>query len=396
MARKDDKRDERKAGPVPTTLTQVAAAVNINCGVGTVVTGRELVTDPPRLPTGVFSVDYATGGGFPIWGSTCLWGPESGGKTTLAINAMAMAELMCWKCFHLASDCRCSATPLLMRSAWVDVEGTFDRDWAAFIGADPDRYVLCLAEYAEQYSNIAQQVIRADDCGLVVVDSLAALSPSAEMESAAEDQFIGLQARVIGRMVRNLKQRLIRERRRGHPCTIIFINQMRIKIGQMFGDPETMSGGWGMKHEFSLLLRCVKKSLKKDGPDKKYVDEKRKKNMADRYSFAIRKSKVATLAGVGEYVRLTEDIPGLGLKKGQVDDFSTLLTYAKTYGIVHKDGSVWRFFNYKSPTLEQIKDAMIKNREVKMKTQSSVIEKAKAQLVKDDGVDETDAPEVVE
>lgn len=398
--KKDIDAQERELKEKPkSTLASIAASVNERCGMGTIVTGRELKIDPPRLSTGIFAVDFAIGGGLPIHATTCLWGPESGGKSNLGINAMSMVPKICWNCFNIISQCSCSTNPLKLRSAWLDVEGTFDRDWAEKIGADPNDYVLCLGEYGEQYSNIADDVLRADDCGLVVIDSLAALVPADEMDSAAEDQFYALQARLIGRMVRRIKQRLIRERRRGHPCTVLFINQMRTKIGKVFGDPETMPGGHGMKHEFSLLLRCVKKSMKAEGTDAKYTDEKRKKKLGERFSFSIRKAKVQTLAGVGEYVRLLEDIPAFDLKKGQVDDYSVLLNYAKQFGVVSKAGTAWKYFDRKADKLESIKNLWIKNVSQKVRTQQEVVNRAKAQYSGGDGevnVEETDSPEEVD
>lgn len=388
MAKKPTKTSGDAAHSGKLSLDQVTRRINQEHGVGTVVTGRELVIDPPRLPTGVFAVDYATGGGLPIWGSTCFWGPDSGGKTTLGINAMVMAGQICWRCFNLISECSCSGNALRMKSSWIDIEGTFDRDWATKVGADPDSYILALAESGEQYINIATQVIKAEDCGLVVIDSLAALAPSSELEAAAEDQFIGLQARMITRMVRNLKQRLIRERKLGHPCAILFVNQMRTKIGQLYGDPETMPGGYGMKHEFSLLLRLVKKSLRKDGPDRKYFDAKRSKNQAERFSFSVKKAKVQTLAGVGEFVRVVEKMPELDLSPGMVDDYATLLSYCKTYNIITKDPKGgWRYFNFKANTLDQIREVWMRNPAQKVKAQKSVIEHAKIQFSTQGGRD---------
>ncbi len=380
MPKKADEKDVSQK----VTLAQIACQMNKQCGVGTMSTGRQLVVDPPRVPMGVFAVDFATGGGLPLWATTCLWGPEGGGKSTLGINAMVTAQSLCWKCFLLREHCTCKGGPKLMDSSWLDVEGTFDRAWAEAIGVHPDRYVLTLADYGEQYANVAESVLRADDCGLVVIDSLASLVPSAEMDAAAEDQFMAKQAQLIGRMVRRLKQRLIRERKREHPCCVLFVNQMRKKLGVMFGDPETMSGGHGMLHEFSLLLRTVKKSLNKKGGDAKYVDAKRGKNIADRFSFSIRKHKVQTLAGIGEYVRMSEDSEELGLKKGQVDDFNTLMSYAKIYGVVTKDETKaggWRYFQIKSDSLDKIKQLWRRSLAEKIRAQSEIVKRAKQRLM---------------
>lgn len=363
------------------TLEDIMAATNKTCGEGTMFKGTGLARDPHRLPFGVFAVDFATGGGVPVWGTMCLWGKESGGKSSLALNAIKMAQLICWRCFCLKDYCQCSQSPVEMDSVYADIEGTLDRTWAHEIGADPTRYHVVLADYAEQYANIADNVLKADNCGLLIVDSLAALTPEAEMEKAAEDDFYALQARVIGRMVRKLKQRLIVERKRNHPCTILFINQMRMKVGIVFGSPESMPGGWGMKHEFSIVLRIVKSSLK--DPDKKYIPAGSKKDPIARFSFSIKKEKVLTLAGVGEFVRVLEPLPDRSLKPGMIADQQTVLTYAKEYGIVSKSGSKgkpWRFLKYNARTLDDVMTAWLKKDSLYLHTQMEIVRLAKGRL----------------
>jgi len=363
------------------TLNGVMENQNKACGEGTVGLGSRLKRDPPRLPTGVFAVDYATGGGLPIYGSTCFWGKESGGKTSLALNTVSMAQKICWSCFRILEFCECSTPAVSMKVYWADVEGTLDRDWAEMLGVSSEEYYVGLADYGEQHVNIADAALKADDCGLVVVDSLAAMVPEVEMDAASEQQFIGKQPAMIGRMVRKLKQRLIRERKNGHPCTLLFTNQLRIKIGQMFGDPESMPGGKGMMHEFSLLLRCVQKALARDGADKKFADDrKKKKDFGQRHSISVKKAKVLTLAGVGEFVRCTHDLPDYGLRAGQVDDYNVALNYAKEYGIVRKDGKGWRYFDYKARTLEDIKSVWAKSPNQHLRTKQEIIERAKERL----------------
>jgi hypothetical protein len=229
-----------------------------------------------------------------------------------------------------------------MQTFWADSEGTLDPPWAACIGADPATYYYCLAEYGEQYVNLAENALRTDDCGLVVVDSLAALTPAAILEADSEDQFMGTQAKMITRAVQRLKQRLINERRREHPCCLLFTNQIRKKIGVMFGDPETMPGGHALFHEFSLLFRVVKKPLdKKRKADAKYLGDKDKaeKDKASRHSFVIRKEKLLTLASSGEFLRLKEN--SNGLQKGKIDDYASVARYAEHYGILYKEGKTW-------------------------------------------------------
>lgn len=362
------------------TIPEVAEKTNKAYGPGTMFEGTGLKKDPPRIPFGVFSLDFATGGGIPVSGSCGLWGPEAGGKSSLAANALASAQLLCWRCFKYSNFCECSRSPLQMQGVWLDIEGTLDRAWLHSIGADPEKYHVVLADYGEQYANIADNVLKADECGLLIVDSLAALVPEAERKAAAEDDFYALQARLIGRMVRNLRQRIITERRRGHPVSIVYINQMRTKIGVTFGSPEWMPGGWALRHEMSLFLRVVKKALNEN--DKaKYSTKDR--DRAVRHSFSIKKEKVLTLAGVGEFVRLREPMPDMGLEAGQIADHATVLNYAKEHGVVEKSKSKktpWRFGKINARTLEQIKSLWTKRPEYYLKAKSDIVESAKARL----------------
>jgi recombination protein RecA len=360
------------------TLDRMVEDANKVCGPGTCFTGAQLKRDPARLPIGVFALDYASGGGIPIWGTACFWGPESGAKTLLALKAAASCGRMCWECFNHRDFCECSTPTTKMMAFWADVEGTLDQEWAEHVGCNPEDYFVALADYGEQYANMADSALQADDCGLLVVDSLAAMTPASEMDQPAEDDFIALQARMITRMVRKVKQRLIRERKRGHPCAVIFTNQMRRKI-VTFGDPETMPGGHGMMHEFSLLFRCVKKTMSKEDR-KKYTHGDRKKLMATKHSVAIRKEKVLTLAGISEFVVAKEDIPDLGLTKGMIDDYNTVMTYARETGVVAKDGSRWKHMGFTAQRLDDIKMAWRRRPDHYLRTQIEVIKRVKDRL----------------
>lgn len=357
-------------------LNGVMEFANKEYGKGTVISGHELKRDPPRVPFGVFATDFASGGGLPVWGSTCLWGGESGGKTSLAINAVAAASMLCFRCFKYLQFCECSQNAVKLKSFWGDAEGTFDRDWASSIGAGPDEYYFALADYGEMYINITDKALQADDCGLVVVDSLAALTPVAEFDAASEDQQIGMQARMISRAVRVLKQRVIRERKRGHPISLLFTNQMRTKIGVMFGDPSTMPGGHALRHEFSLLLRCNKKALS-DGDKKKY--QAKGSDFASRHSFSIKKKKVLTLHGMGEYLRLSKDMNSLDMTAGQIDDFATVMAYAKKYGVVRQDGG-WVYDGERYKRQLDIAELWKEDKMQYLNAQMLIIDRAKERL----------------
>lgn len=349
-------------------------------GDKTVMVGTAMRRDPQRLPTGIFAVDYVIGGGLPLWGTTCFWGPDAGGKTNMAISATAVAQRMCWRCFQMADNCVCKKSPLIMKVFWADAEGTLDSKWASDIGVDMNNIYVGHGDYGEAYINMAESAIQAEDCGLVIIDSLAALIPETELTAPMEDNFVATQARMVSRGIRKMKQRLVQERKKGHSVTLLITNQMRHKIGQMFGNPETMPGGFAMKHEFSLLLRCVSKAMKKEGVDAKFIDTARKKNTAQRFAFSVRKTKVLTLAGVGEYVRVTEPMPEIGLAKGQISDHVTVYNLAREHELIKKvskgyevDGSVFA-------KVEDIKNHWKTNFSDYMKVQHAVIQAAKELL----------------
>jgi len=345
----------------PHTLNGVASYVNTSYGRNTVTCGVDMLGVIPRLPSGIFVVDFNTGGGIPVYGTTCAWGQKSGGKSSLAINVARMCNDLCWRCYRMVDFCRCSEAPIRQTTYIGDVEGTLDKEWATSIQLTPDSYYHGLADYGEQHINIADYALRADDCGVVIIDSLAQLIPEAEMNAPLEDKFMGQQALLITRMVRKLKQRLIRERKRGHPCLAFFVNQLRLKMGVTFGSPETMSGGEALQHEFSLLLRCNKISLKKtsNGPDAKYYDPERQVDMAVRQNISIHKNKVPIIGNSGEYIRCIENVPELGLQKGQVDDVNTVLSVAKNYGLFFKSGSKYTVGDYEFDRVGDIRTFFI-------------------------------------
>ncbi len=370
------------------SLDQVMVDINKKFGPQTIVLGTKK-KDPPRIPFGVFACDFATGGGMPIWGTTCGWGPESASKSFIGIKAMRSVSLLCWRCFQPKIYCKCSQKALSMRSIYLAPEGILDREWVTACGVDPNSYMEVVCDYGEQYIDVADEALRADDCGLLVLDSLAALVPEVMLEQSASDQFMGTQAAMIGRAVRKLKTKLLMEMKREKPCTIYFVNQMRKKLGVMFGSNETQSGGHAMMHEFSLLLRMGRRSLAKGkdkegktGSDNQYIDQARSKEQVSRHSFTIHKEKVATLSGVGEFVVVREDIPALFLKKGMVDDFSTLMHYAREYEVVMPDAKGWKYLTYKAETHDDIKKVWRENPSEYLRCEMEIIKRAKERLGK--------------
>ena len=217
-----------------------------NYGKGTVMRmGDRAVVDVPAISSGSISLDLALGvKGYPRGRVIEIFGPESSGKTTLAIHAIAEAQ----KAGGIA--------------AFIDAEHAFDRYYAAKLGVDVENLLISQPDYGEQALEIADHLIRSGAVDIVVIDSVAALTPKAEIEGEMGDSKMGLQARLMSQALRKLTASINRTQ-----TTIIFINQLRDKIGVMFGNPETTTGGNALKFYASIRVDIRKATQIKDGEE---------------------------------------------------------------------------------------------------------------------------------
>lgn len=361
-------------------LDDLIQEVNKNYGQHTCVTGAEVRTHIQRLPTGIFEVDWAACGGLPFNQIACFKGPEAGGKTSAAMNAMATVSKLCWKCLNVT--CTCSTPPVKMRTLWADVEGTFDKEWATDIGVGDENYILVTAEDLEQYEDIVVSAIKSEDCGLVVVDSVAALMPAKIVSGSAYNSFMGVDPRAISGFVKRISNTLIKESSNDHQIVCILTNQLRYKLGELWGNPETMSGGQALKHFSSMWIRFSKKTLTE--AEKKMRDENRRMAMVQRHSFVVEKHKVTILGGGGEFVRCKEPIKNdageVEFKRGELLEYKSVLNRAKDYGVIRKEGTKWRMGDV-SGTQKDIIDLWKVNYPLYFAAQREVIEQAKKQIL---------------
>jgi recombination protein RecA len=206
---------------------------------------NEKISDVPVIPTGSLGLDLALGvGGVPRGRVIEIYGPESGGKTTLALHIVAEAQ----KQSGLA--------------AFIDAEHALDVTYARKIGVDTDNLLISQPDSGEQALEIAETLVRSGALDVLVVDSVAALVPKAELEGEMGDAQMGLQARLMSQALRKLTGSISRSK-----TTVIFINQLRMKIGVFFGNPETTTGGNALKFYSSLRLDIRKVSAIKQGQD---------------------------------------------------------------------------------------------------------------------------------
>ena len=227
-------------------LKAAMAKIEKDFGHGSIMKlGDEKIENIEVIPSGSIGLDAALGvGGYPKGRIIEIYGPESSGKTTLAIHAIAE----CQKQGGIA--------------AFIDAEHAFDRFYAEKLGVDIDNLYVSQPDSGEQALEIADQLIRSSAIDIIVIDSVAALTPKAEIEGDMGENKVGLQARLMSQALRKLTSTISKTK-----TTCIFINQLREKIGIMFGNPETTTGGNALKFYASVRIDIRKSSAIKDGED---------------------------------------------------------------------------------------------------------------------------------
>lgn len=313
MAAKKEKTDDvslseqRKVDPeLEATLREIEKAYGKEAVMRL---GDRPATDIGAIPTGSLLLDAALGvGGYPKGRIIEIYGPESSGKTTLALEAIAQVQK--------AGG----------RAAFVDAEHAIDPEYAAALGVDIDNLILSQPDYGEQALDIVDMLAKGNAFDLIVVDSVAALVPEAELNGTLSDQSVGLQARLMSKAMRKLAGQLNRS-----SCTVIFINQLREKVGVMFGNPETTTGGRALKFYASVRLDIRRGEAIKDADTV----------IGNSVTVKVVKNKVAPPYRVAKL----QLIYGQGISRER-----EIASLALAYGIVKKSGS---WFSYGTDRLGQ-------------------------------------------
>lgn len=321
-------------------------------GKGTFTYGRNVGRDFPRIPTGIFAVDYAVGGGFPITVSSSMHGPPGGGKSIIGMRACAGAQNICWHCFEYLWDCDCKE-PHEKKIVIVPTE-PFDMDWAILLGLDPDKAIVADPESGEQAADIIIKCLEADDCGLVMLDSLAQMVPTVEIESSIQEVQVTPQAKLITKMIRKIRNTLSTQKKHGNDVAFICTNQIRAKIGGFgFGAQETIPGGFASKHDWHLNMRMSQLKAEQ-------IDKETDLPIYSKFKSSIvspgNKRKVFVLAGTAEFYVTTSE--NAECPPGQINDYKTVMRYADSAGLLER--GPWRFagveYDKKSDLMDQWQD----------------------------------------
>lgn len=304
-----------------------------------------------RIPTGLFPFDLATGGGFPRGRCSIVYGPEDSGKTSIAFAAIANHQRL-WP----AQTC-----------VYIAIE-PFDGPWAAKMGVDISKLVVLYPSYAEEVVDLAEKMLAAEDAGLVVVDSLAAMISTAEAEKSAEGNTPGGQGLVTGKLVRKTALALRDAEKAGRVPSLMYINQTRYKIGVMYGDPETMPGGQAPKFQAQLRVRFHGKAIK----DSKISDTFPIKR---EITFMLKKAKIPIIADNGLMQMVT--FPHNGFKIGEADDISVIEEQLKSFDAWSKGvtGKGWVILGELYPTQQAFIDRFRSDRKFAAELRQAIIER---------------------
>jgi recombination protein RecA len=202
--------------------------------------------DRARTRTGILALDLALGGGWTVSSAGMIYGEKSSGKSTTALQSIATIH-------RTMPDAMC---------AWVDVEGTLDKVWARKLGVDLERLVIAEPESGEHAVDLADALLRAREVEMVVTDSIAMIISMKEIDESAEQETMALQARLVGKYVRKTNNAVLKERSRGHMPFLLHINQFRMKVGLVFGDPRVLPGGKALEFSTTQQVEIKNKEIK--------------------------------------------------------------------------------------------------------------------------------------
>lgn len=328
------------------------------------------------IPSGSFNLDWILGGGWRVGGIHTVWGPTSSGKTSTLLKTLGNAQQMCANCWEFAVFADATTGEVLKHPtcscgkyrecvvAYVNTEGTWDQDWAVSLGVDVDCLLLSEPEYAEQSLDIIEALIRDGNVDILVLDSIAFMTPEKEIENSASKDMMGAQPRTMGKGIRKFVSALNHMgNTAGRKPTMFFTNQVRFKIGVMFGDPQTQPGGQAPQFAATteVKFKTAKYEIEGSKEDKEApgVDLNIVKPSSVLFTFKGEKNKQGAAKMEGGY-RLSL-LNSATTSKGAVMDETVIMDQAERYDIIKKDKGKWACAGVPFDTKSQIQETLTKD-----------------------------------
>lgn len=306
-----------------------------------------------RIPTGIFPLDIAIGGGIPMGKFSVVYGQESSNKTNITLKTIARSQVLYPKLAHV----------------FVDVEHSFDADWARLLGVDVDELILVQPTHGEQAVEIVDKLLATDDLHLLVLDSLAMLNPLSQLNNDVATANVGGNTQLIQKMVSRIIHRQAEAAMEGLYPTVFAINQIRYKIGVMFGNPEKQPGGKAMEHASGLTLRTYAKSL-----SDKEVHDSLPSHKETTVTVAKHKVPITSVSAKFkmEMIGSAKTVPG------RIDDWNSLSAWLKDLGWAKKKekGSGWHLLDQEFSTIKAMREHLDGNTALDQNIRDAVIAEA--------------------
>ena len=352
-------------------LQLVLNEINKKYGEGTIRPANEFPRFK-RISTGIFSLDVEIGGGLPKGRIVIFTGNESTGKTTVAKLSIAQFQKTCKNCLVVREACSCGSFEP-HKAVFLDMEGAFDKDWFEQLGGNIDDLLLIQPEFSEQASDIVEALVRTGEVDIIVIDSIAMMSPADEIEKSAEDMLVGTHARLINRMMRSIQAGMnslgmTNERK----PSVVMINQVRQKVGVMYGSPDVYPGGWGQKFASSITVKFSARPS-----ERVYEDSGGKKKdeapVGITVRFNVEKNKTFLPMRTGMFVLHVAD--SSLATKGSINIEEQIIDYGIRYGLIEKSGAWFTVNEQQYQGKQALCNALIQDKELQDSLKSLILSK---------------------
>lgn len=336
--------------------------LNKTYGPNSVALGKDLnFLEIPRVPTGIFNLDLALGGGVPVGRTTQFFGDPGSCKTTKCLRTVANAQKTCRFCFkktHTEKKPGHEFTP--MSCLWIELESTLDKNWAIHLGVDMNLLEISHPGSAEEAVNTFLMFLQSEGTDLAVIDSLAHMTPGDELANPAENMQVGAMARALNKMFREETALFNKKKKSGQIPTVLIVNQVREKVGVMYGSPETRPGGKGQLFVNSLEIRMRPGKDLYQGATGLVQKQPHDGDLpvAQEFHFNIKKTKIGTHKVEDMYVQWKVNSPDR--KIGDLDERDQIFQHAKRNELITSPSKgKWTCLGLEEGTEDKLLDKII-------------------------------------